>query len=299
MNFIKRIFIFGLVNILIIVTLTIVTTIISAYFGINLHGGTYIGMAVMAAVWGMGGAFISLLLSKYMVKWTMGVKVIDPATHDSQQRQLVMTVHRMAKTAGISKMPEVGIYESPDLNAFATGATKNSSLVAVSTGLLNSMNSDEVEGVLGHEVAHIANGDMVTMTLIQGVVNAFVIFFSRIISMFAASFVKEDMRWIVRLAVTIILEILLSFLGMMVVAVFSRSREFRADKGGAKLAGREKMVAALQALQRHYGQIEGHSNGQQDSLATLKISGKSGGFMALLSTHPALEDRIASLRSGR
>ncbi len=297
MNFIKRIFVFGLVNMLIIVTLSIVASIVSAYLGIDLHGSSLGGMMLMALIWGMGGAFISLLMSKQMAKWTMGVQIIDPGTHNPDERHLLMTVHRMAKAAGITKMPEVGIYDAPELNAFATGPTKNNSLVAVSTGLLRSMNTEEVEGVLGHEVAHIANGDMVTMTLIQGVVNAFVIFFARLIAFFAAGFVKEDLRWIVRFAVTIVLEILLSFLGMMVVAFFSRSREFRADAGGARLAGREKMIAALQALQRNYERMQESHQGQE-ALATLKISGKSGGLMALLSTHPDLEDRIQTLRRG-
>jgi heat shock protein HtpX len=192
-------------------------------------------------------------------------------------------------------MPQVGIYESPELNAFATGPTKNRSLVAVSTGLLERMDSGAVDGVLGHEVAHIANGDMVTMTLIQGIVNAFVMFFARIIAFIVGNFVRDDsLRYLVRFAVTIVLEIGLSILGMIVVGYFSRMREYRADRGGAKLAGRDKMIRALESLKAAY---ETRDEDQPASLATLKISGKSGGLLALLSTHPPLDDRIARLRT--
>jgi heat shock protein HtpX len=192
-------------------------------------------------------------------------------------------------------MPEVGIYESPELNAFATGPTRNNSLVAVSTGLLNGMSDSEVEGVLGHEVAHVANGDMVTMTLIQGVVNAFAMFFARIIAFAVSNFVREELGWIVRFVVTIVLDILFTILGSMVVAAFSRYREFRADAGGAKLAGREKMIAALEALRRH---VDLNNPNEAPAMNSMKISSKSGGLLALFSTHPPLEKRIQALRSG-
>jgi heat shock protein HtpX len=198
-------------------------------------------------------------------------------------------------------MPEVGIYDSPEVNAFATGPTRNRSLVAVSSGLLQNMNRDQIEGVLGHEIAHIANGDMVTMTLLQGIVNAFVMFVARIIAFFASQFVKENgPRMLVQMVVTIVCEIALSFLGMIVVAYFSRRREFRADAGGAQLAGSARMIAALQGLQRIYEpnlQAAAATGSDKPSLATLKISGKSKGLMSFFATHPPLEVRIEKLRS--
>jgi heat shock protein HtpX len=248
-------------------------------------------------MYGMIASTISLLLSRFMAKMMMGVRVIDPNTHEPASRDLVARVHRLARGAGISTMPQVGIYDSPEVNAFATGPTKNRALVAVSTGLLQKMSAEEVDGVLGHEVAHIQNGDMVTMTLIQGVVNAFVMFFARVIAFFASNFVREELRYIVNFAITIVLEIFLSFLGMMVVAYFSRLREFRADRGGATLAGRANMINALQALQRSVAIQD--PNHAPASLATMKISGSRGGLMALFSTHPPLEERIARLSNTR
>jgi heat shock protein HtpX len=196
----------------------------------------------------------------------------------------------LCQKAGLP-MPEVGIYESPEINAFATGPTRRRSLVAVSSGLLQSMSRDEVEGVLAHEVSHIANGDMVTMTLIAGVVNAFAMFLSRVISYFVSLSVKEDMAFLVRIVLTIALDIFFSILGSIVVAYYSRAREFRADNGGAMLAGREKMIAALESLKRNFEPIDTRGA----ALDTLKVAGK-GGFMALFSTHPALELRIEALK---
>jgi len=290
MAFIKRIFLFGLVNVLVVVTISIVTSLL----GLNRYSG-YEGLMAFCLLWGMGGAFISLMLSRIMAKWMMGVQVIDPNTPDPALRSLVYRVHTMAKSGGMDTMPEVGIYESPEVNAFATGPTKNRALVACSTGLLNTMSDDEVDGVLGHEITHITNGDMVTMTLIQGVVNAFVMFLARIIAALVSATVDERMRYMVRFAVTIVLEIALSFLGMMVVAYFSRRREFRADAGGAKLAGRDKMIRALEKLRRTY---EINDPNAAQSVQTLKISGKQGGLMALLATHPPLELRIERLQRG-
>lgn len=288
----KRIGLFLLTNILVVATISIALAVIQSVFGINVHGGSMAGLLVLCTVWGFGGAFISLLMSKWMAKRMMGVQIIDPDTAQGQQRDIVNMVYRMAERAGLPKMPEVGIYESPEVNAFATGPSKSNSLVAVSTGLLQRMTKDEVEGVIGHEVAHIANGDMVTMTLIQGVVNAFVMFFARIIAKVVSSQVDEKMSSAVYFGVTIALDILFSILGSIVVAYFSRLREFRADKGGAHLAGREKMIAGLRRLQSMYDQIEPDSSG----MATLKISNRPGGVMALFSTHPALEDRIRRLQ---
>ena len=194
-------------------------------------------------------------------------------------------------------MPEVGIYNSPEVNAFATGPSKRNSLVAVSTGLLNGMSQDEVEGVLAHEVSHIANGDMVTMTLIQGVVNAFVMFFARIAAFAVSNFMRGDdeegegLGWFAHMAVIFVFEIIFGLLGSIVVAFFSRYREYRADSGAARLAGREKMIAALQRLKN-----QTYMDKRGESLATLKISNRKGGLAALISTHPSLDDRIKALQ---
>jgi len=293
----KRILLFILTNALIITAITIVTTVFGLRPYISEQGIDYGALMIFCLLWGFGGAFISLGLSRIMAKWMMKVRVIDPSTATGDLRWLVETTHRLCQEAGLGKMPEVGIYDSPETNAFATGPTKNRSLVAVSTGLLRQMSSDEVEGVLAHEVAHIANGDMVTMTLIQGVVNAFVMFFARIIAFALSQFVRAEMRFIVHFAAVIVFQILFSFLGAIVVAYFSRQREFRADAGGARLAGTGKMTSALQRLQRVVQPQAATKD--QDAFSTLKISGATKGFMHLFATHPPLEDRIRRLQTGR
>lgn len=305
MKIAKRIFLFVAVNALVLVTISIVTSLLGLQPYLNQQGINYQSLMVFCLLWGFGGAFISLALSRIMAKWMMGVRVIDPNTSDSELRSLVERVHELARTAGLGKMPEVGIYDSPEVNAFATGPTRNRSLVAVSTGLLRSMNSAQVEGVLAHEIAHVANGDMVTMTLIQGIVNAFVMFFARIIAFALTQAVRDDgARRMVQMIAVIVLEIALSFLGMIVVAYFSRWREFRADSGGAQLAGKERMIAALQGLQRVYAPsmaaaaaTGANSGTNQAAYDTLKISGKSSGLMQLFATHPSLDKRIARLQS--
>lgn len=293
----KRVGLFILTNILVMVTIGIVWSLISSYFGLDAVNNNMIYLMLFCGVWGMGGAFISLLMSKWMAKTFHSVKIIDPKTNDASARSLVERVHQMAKAAGLSKMPEVGIYESPDLNAFATGPSKNNSLVAVSTGLLGRMSEKEVDGVLGHEVAHIANGDMVTMTLIQGIVNAFVMFFSRILANLIASNVDERYQTIVRFAVTIVGDIAFSILGSVVVNYFSRAREFRADIGGARYSSRENMIAALRKLQAAY---ELPFEPSKNATATLMISnrGKKGNFAKFFMTHPPLEERIMALERG-
>jgi heat shock protein HtpX len=290
----KRIFLFIAVNFLIIVTLSIVLNVLGIRPYLTQYGIDYGQLAAFAAVWGFGGAFISLALSRVMAKWMMGVRAIDPRAASGEERWLVDTVYRLSQQARLPVMPEVGVYASPEVNAFATGPTKRRALVAVSAGLLRRMERNQIEGVLGHEVAHIANGDMVTMTLLQGVVNAFVIFFARVIAYAISMNVREESRFMVHMVVTIVLEILLSILGMIVVAYFSRIREFRADRGGATLAGKQKMVGALQGLRASLGLVEAEGHA---SLATLKISGKPGGLMALFATHPPLEERIRRLQA--
>lgn len=296
MQIARRIFFFFLVNILVMVTITTVMSVLGVGNYLNAQGINYEMLAVFCLIWGFGGAFISLAISRIMAKWMMGVKIVDPQTTDPELKWLVGQVHELARAAQITKMPQVGIYEGEDANAFATGPTRNRALVAVSTGLLRGMTREQVRGVLGHEVAHIANGDMVTMTLVQGVVNAFVMFFARVAAFALSQNVEEERRAMVRFAATFVLEIVFSFLGMFVVAYVSRKREFRADAGGAKLAGRMNMIGGLQALQAMYYP---HAE-ESPSIATLKISPakRAGGFMALLSTHPPIEERIRRLQKG-
>ncbi|UYL09540.1 protease HtpX [Bdellovibrio sp. SKB1291214] len=296
MSFLKRIGLFMLTNLMVIVTIGIVWSIISHVFGLNKLNNYIPYMMVFCAVWGMGGAFISLLMSKWMAKMAYGVQIIEPNNQNPQLRQLVETVHELARRAQLPKMPEVGIYDSADINAFATGPSKSNSLVAVSSGLLQRMNDREVEGVLGHEVAHIANGDMVTMTLIQGIVNAFAMFFSRILANLVSSQVDEKLRGIVHFGVVILGDIAFTLLGSFVVAYYSRKREFRADAGGAKYSSRENMIAALQKLRSVYDLPIPPEEGQA---ATLMISNRDkGGIAGLMMTHPPLEVRIEALQRG-
>jgi heat shock protein HtpX len=290
----KRIFLFMLTNILVMVSVSIILSVLGVGNYLSASGLNYGSLMVFCLVWGFVGSGISLMMSKFMAKRMMGVEVVDDR---GQYGELVRKVHQMAKQAGITKMPEVGVYQSPEVNAFATGPSKNNALVAVSSGLLQQMNSDEVEGVLAHEVAHVANGDMVTMALIQGVVNAFVMFFARIAAFALQNFLngdKDDDRpahsgWAYHLSV-MVFEIAFSFLGMFVIAYFSRVREFRADKGGAQYAGKHKMIAALKRLQQKIDFVDD----SQDSLKTFKITSKKG-LMNFLSTHPSLDERIAAL----
>ncbi|MEK6579622.1 MAG: protease HtpX [Bdellovibrionota bacterium] len=302
MAMMKRIFLFLALNMLVMVTISLLLNLLGVRPYITAYGLDYSQLMAFCLIWGMGGAFISLLLSKVMAKWMMGVKIIDPGTRDHDLQKLVEMVHHLARGAHLPKMPDVGIYDSPELNAFATGPSRRSSLVAVSTGLLERMKTGEIEGVLAHEVTHIANGDMVTMTLLQGVVNAFVMFLSRVIAFALAQALRGDREereggfsrgtYFVS---QFILEIVFMILGSMVVAWFSRLREYRADKGGATLAGRENMVDALRALQRAYGVVE--SNSQAAAVQTLKISGHPTGLFKLFASHPPLEERIARLEA--
>jgi heat shock protein HtpX len=267
-----------------------------SFLGLNnyftAYGLDYSALMVFCLVWGFVGSGISLLLSKFMAKTMMGVEIVDER---GPYGDLVRKVHQMARVAGIEKMPEVGVYQSPEVNAFATGPSKNNALVAVSAGLLQQMNSDEVEGVLAHEIAHVANGDMVTMALVQGVVNAFVMFFARVASFALAQAMRgdrdDDRPVVPNFLMTMLFEMIFGFLGMFVVTWFSRLREFRADAGGAKVAGKQKMISALRRLQQKMD----NSGNDQAAFQTLKISSKKGGLLGLLSTHPSLEDRIAAL----
>jgi heat shock protein HtpX len=286
----KRIFLFLLTNIAIMITLSIVLSLLGVTGYITADGLNYSALMVFSLVWGFGGAMISLLMSRWMAKTAMGVQLVDGRTGHADLDWLYQTVEHLARKASLP-MPEVGIYESAEVNAFATGPSRRSSLVAVSSGLMRSMRREEVEGVLAHEVSHIQNGDMVTMTLIQGVVNAFSIFFSRVIANIIRQLVDERISHLVFFVATIVFDIVFSILGMFVVAWFSRAREFRADAGAAVLSSRSNMIAALQRLMQHKGLVDD----SQPQLATMKINGGKG-FMSLISTHPPLEDRIAALQ---
>ncbi len=290
----KRIFFFLLTNILVMITIGVIFSV----FGIGNYiqdGGIQFGsLLLFSAVIGFSGALISLALSRWMAKKMMNIQVLDPnGSLNTGERQIVDMVHRMSRNAGLMHMPEVGVYDSHEVNAFATGPSKKSSLVAVSTGLLNKMDSDAIEGVIAHEVAHIANGDMVTMTLLQGVVNTFVIFLSRIVAFGVSRLVRSELAPIVHFISVIVFQILFSILGSIVVMAYSRHREYHADRGGANLAGRDKMVHALKSLKSliHQSEIDGE---KQSSLATLKISSRKRN--PLFSTHPDIDERIRRLQ---
>ena len=290
-----RIFLFLATNAAIMVLISIVFQIFGIE-GILAENGVDLNLKallVMSAVIGFGGSFISLAMSKFLAKRSMGVKIIEQPANSSEQ-WLLSTVQRQAQQAGIG-MPEVGIFDSPEPNAFATGMRRNSALVAVSAGLLQNMNNDEVEAVLAHEITHVSNGDMVTMGLIQGVINTFVIFLSRIIGHVVDRVVFKTERGYgpAYFITSIVAQIFLSFLASMITMWFSRRREFRADAGGASLAGRNKMIAALQALQR------GHQpHDLPGEFAAFGISGGLGsGIKKLFMSHPPLQERIAALRA--
>lgn len=291
----KRVVLFIVTNLAVVFVLSITMRLLGIEPYLNQQGLNLNSLLVFAAIFGFGGAFISLLISKWSAKRMMGVQIIATPS-STAERWLVDTVRRQAEAAGIG-MPEVGIFDSPVVNAFATGASRNNALVAVSTGLLQAMNKDEAEAVLGHEVSHVANGDMVTLTLIQGVVNTFVIFLSRVIGHTVDRVVFKNERghgpafWIS----TIVAELVLGILASMIVMWFSRQREFRADAGGAQLAGRQKMIAALQRLQQASGQPQ-----LQDQFAAFGIAGGIGhGLKKLFMSHPPLEERIAALRAAQ
>ena len=290
-----RIALFLATNAAILVLISIVFQLFG-FEGILAENGVDLNLQallVMSAVIGFGGSFISLAMSKFLAKRSMGVKIIERPANNTEQ-WLVSTVQRQAQQAGIG-MPEVGIFDAAEPNAFATGMNRNNALVAVSTGLLRNMSSDEVEAVLGHEITHVSNGDMVTMGLIQGVINTFVIFLSRVIGHVVDRVVFKTERGYgpAYFVVSIVAQIFLSILASMIVMWFSRRREFRADAGGASLAGRGKMIGALQALQRQH---EPHD--LPGEFAAFGISGGLGnGIKKLFMSHPPLEQRITALQS--
>jgi len=301
-NIAKRVLLFILVNILVVTTIGLVLGLLGIQN--RLPQGMYSSLLVFCLIWGMAGAFISLALSRIMAKWMMGVHVIPPDIRDPALRELVQIVHSTARKAGLETMPEVGIYESDEINAFATGPTRSRSLVAVSTGLLQNLRRDEIEGVIAHEVSHITNGDMVTMTLIQGVINAFVMFLARVVAFVVTRAMSrsDDDRGggLAYFLFVMLFQFVFSLFGAIVVCWFSRWREFRADAGGAELAGRYNMISALEALQRFYEKnLEAQpSTGNDAAFQSFKISGKQSGFLRLFATHPPLEERIERLKRG-
>lgn len=293
----KRIFLFIATNMAIMLVISITLNLLGVNHYLDRNGGIQMGsLLVMSAVVGFTGSFISLLMSKWMAKRSVNAQVIENPT-DPTERWLVNTVQSQAAAAGIG-MPEVAIYDSPDVNAFATGWNRNNALVAVSTGLLYNMQRDEVEAVLAHEISHVANGDMVTLTLIQGVVNTFVFFFSKIIGNFVDSLLRDKDEpyhgpGMASFIAEIVAQLVLGFLASIIVMWFSRQREFRADAGAANLAGRGKMIAALERLKMNH---------EPASLpADMAASGISGGgaMSKLFMTHPPLEERIAALRNAQ
>jgi heat shock protein HtpX len=284
----KRIFLFILTNILVVLTISMLVQILGVGRYLTAQGIDYGSLATLCLIWGMTGSLISLAISRMMAKFSMGVRVIDRTSPESAW--LVQMIGELSRKAGLPVCPEVGIYNSPEVNAFATGPSKRRALVAFSTGLLNSMSKNEVEGVAAHEIAHIANGDMVTMTLLQGVINAFVMFLARVIGFAIAQNSRDNEgRQTSSYFVVMLLEMVLGLLGMLVVCAFSRHREYRADRGGAKYAGKADMIAALERLANNRRQYD-----KAPALAAFKISGGPG---ALFSTHPPLESRIEALRA--
>lgn len=280
----NRIFLFVATNLAVLALVSIVMSVL----GVNSR--QFGGLLIMAALFGFGGSIISLLLSKWMAKRATGAQVIDQPRNE-HERWLFAVVQRQAQAAGIG-MPEVAIYDAPEINAFATGANRNNALVAVSTGLLRAMSRDEAEAVLGHEVSHVANGDMVTMALLQGVLNTFVIVLARVVGRVVDGFIsgnRDDGPGFGYYIIVFVLEMIFGLFASMIAMWFSRHREFRADEGGAKLAGRQKMIAALERLAQSHGEST-----LPKQVAAFGING--GSVQRLLMSHPPLEVRIAALQ---
>jgi len=289
-----RVALFFLTNILILVMISIVLSVLGVQPYLTEAGINYQSLAIFSLAYGFGAALISLAMSRMIAKWSMKVQVIDPG-NPGQYSWLLNKTHELCKRAGLDTMPEVGVYNSAEVNAFATGPTKRRSLVAVSSGLLSRMKENEIEGVLAHEVAHIKNGDMITMTLIQGMVNAFIVFLVNVIVFFVRQRVNRDMGLMLEIGLRIALHIAIGMLGMIVVNWFSRHREFRADKGATEISPRENMIAALKSLGQQSGR-EIQADSGSSTVQTLKISGgRPTGFRALIASHPPIEDRIKAL----
>jgi len=296
MGTIRRVGIFLAVNAAVIVVIGALLNLLGLGPYLNSQGIGYSGLLVFCAIWGFVGSFISLQMSRWAAKRSMGVQLIDPNTPGGPvQSHLVSRIRDLSQRAGLKTLPEIGVYRSPEVNAFATGPSRDRALVAVSTGLLEQMDDEAVDGVLAHEISHVANGDMVTLTLVQGVVNTFVIFLSRIVGFFVDRVVFKTERGVgpAFYITSIVTQIVFGILASVIVMWFSRQREFRADAGGARLAGREKMIAALERLNA------GVHEDLPAQMAAFGISGReAGGFRRLFLSHPPLEERIEALRRG-
>ena len=300
---IRRTLVFFAVNAAVILTISVLLNVLGFRPYLGAQGISYQGLLVFCALFGVGGSFISLQISRWSAKRAMGVVLIDPSSpRGNVEALLVDRIRGLSSKAGLSKLPEIGVYRSPEVNAFATGPSRDRALVAVSTGLLERMDDEAVEGVLGHEISHIANGDMVTMALVQGVVNTFVMFFARVIASVIDQFLRGNndrgggLGFFGYIIVVSILEVGLMFLAYPIVAGFSRWREYRADGGSAKLTSAGTMIHSLESLARNTG----HYDKNDAALATFKIQGGGGGVLAkLMSTHPPIPQRIAALRQLR
>ncbi len=296
----KRVLLFLATNLLVMATISIVMSIFGIKPYLTAHGINYESLLVFCFLWGMIGAFISLAMSKWMAKHGMGLQMIDPNNMNAQEAELYNKVKLLAGRAGLPTMPEVGVYNAPEMNAFATGPNQRNALVAVSTGLLNSMNDAQVEAVLGHEISHIKNGDMVTLTLIQGVVNAFAMFLSRIVAYAIAMAMNRGENensgpGFIYFILTIVFDIVFTLLGSIVVAAFTRWREYRADAGGARLAGTQNMISALERLGQPAAVEAEVASKSQASIQIMKISSHNR-WLGLFATHPSIPDRVARLQ---
>lgn len=301
MSIMKRVFFFLATNLAIILTISIIIALLETIFGFHIssYGFDYFGLFVFALIVGFTGSFISLFMSKWIARKTYGIELIDENNLSNLGKRELFIYHTIKSIADRNnlKTPEIWIYASPEANAFATGATKNNSLVAISTGLLNKMNQDEIEWVIAHEMSHIINGDMVTMTLLQWILNTFVIFLARIIAgiVDSAGTKKEEdytPSWTYQL-VSIAMEMILWILASIIVMWFSRKREFKADEGSAKLVGKEKMISALKALEKMYSITP--SDKESGKLATFQISSRTISASQIFASHPPLEERIQNL----
>lgn len=296
---IKRIFLFLAINFLVVLMISLILNLLNIQPFLTSYGINYNSLLIFCFLWGMIGAFISLAMSRFIAKTVMRVKIVDPNTTDLEQQKLLTMIERLSQDARLGSIPQLGIYQSNEVNAFATGPTKSKSLIAVSTGLLNRMKESEIRAILGHEISHIANGDMVTMTLIQGVVNAFVMFLARVLA-FSVSGMNRSNRsshssLFSYMLFVYLFEVAFMILGSVVVAFFSRIREYRADRGGASLAGKDHMISALRSL-RALQQVK-DPKAANPSFQALKISSPmKKGLLFLFATHPPIEDRIDRLQ---
>lgn len=298
MSFIKRISLFFIINVIIIFTLSLIISILNLKPYITYYGLNYTSLLIFCSIWGMGGAIISLLLSKKIAIWMVKVKLIDRLSATEYEKKIFSLVETLSKKAGLKHIPDVGIYPSKDVNAFATGPSRKNSLIALSQGLLDRMKDDELEGVIAHEISHISNGDMVTMTLIQGIVNAFVMFLARILAYLISSSNRRNnnFSYFGHMMLVFFFQTIFMIFGSMVIFAFSRKREYKADLGGAKIAGKDKMIKALKELMASRP-LKIKNPEKVAAIQTMQISNKTKkGFLKLFSTHPSLEDRIARLQ---